>query len=119
MAERSVGRPKIELDSEQVEKLASIGCTVIEIADFFKCSDDTIHRNYAAELDKGRAKLKISLRQMQIDAAQRGNVAMMIWLGKQLLGQVDRAQLDVHKIPDDVFIEEAQRRLKSGSSGSS
>lgn len=66
-------------------------------------------------MDKGRTNLKMSLRQMQLKAAQNGNVAMMIWLGKQLLHQVDRSVIDIAKVPDEVFIEEAKRRLGSGS----
>ena len=32
------GRPRIKIDYEAVEKLASIGCTQEEIADFLGCS---------------------------------------------------------------------------------
>ena len=110
-----MGRPKLDIDPIEVEKLAAIGATVNEMADFFKCDTQTLYNRFSAEMDKGRANLKLSLRQMQLKAAQNGNVVMMIWLGKQMLGQIDRAQLDVHKIPDDIFIQEAQRRLKSGS----
>lgn len=110
-----MGRPKIDIDPDMVLKFAQLGCTVKEIANHFGCTDDTIINRFSEELDKGRANLRMSLRQMQLKSASNGNVAMLIWLGKQMLGQLDRAQLDIHKIPDDVFIEEAQRRLKSGS----
>lgn len=109
-----MARPLKDIDPIEVEKLAGIGATVEEIADFFMCDRNTIYNRFSAQLDKGRADLKLSLRQMQLKAARNGNVVMMIWLGKQMLGQIDRAQLDVHKIPDDIFLEEAQRRLKSG-----
>lgn len=89
-----MARPKLEIDEEQVLKLAQHGCTVEEIADFFECSRDTIHGRFSAELRKGKAELKIGLRNWQIAAAKKGNVAMMIWLGKQLLGQVDKQEVN-------------------------
>jgi len=53
------GRPKkYNIDKDQVEKLASFGCTNVEIAAFFGCSDSTIIRNYAGILTKGREKAK-------------------------------------------------------------
>jgi len=38
---------------------------------------------------KGFTKLTIALRRQQIRVAMKGNVPMLIWLGKQLLGQRD------------------------------
>jgi hypothetical protein len=112
-----MGRKEIEIDSEQVLKLAQIGCKTTEIADWFGVSTDTIDRRFAEQLTKGRVNMQMSLRRKQMDVALGGNIVMLIWLGKQMLGQIDRAQLDVAKIPDEIFLEEAQRRLKSGSSG--
>jgi hypothetical protein len=110
-----MGRPRLKIDAATVEKLAQIGCKNEEIADHFGCSTDTIERRFAGELTKGRADLKMSLRRWQLESAKKGNVVMMIWLGKQILGQIERSQIDVSKIPDDVFLEEAQKRLKSAS----
>lgn len=110
-----MARPKVEIDPELVKQMASWGAKTSEIAGYFACSTDTIERRFAAELTKGRSDLQMSLRQWQLKSAKAGNVAMLIWLGKQMLGQIDRAQLDVAKIPDDLFIEEAKRRLGNGS----
>jgi hypothetical protein len=38
---------------------------------------------------KGCADIKESLRRKQLDIAKAGNVTMLIWLGKQILGQRD------------------------------
>ena len=108
--------PKVpEIDPDLVKQMASWGAKTTEIANYFGVSVSTIDRRFAEELTKGRSNLQMSLRQWQLASAKKGNVAMLIWLGKQMLGQVDRAQLDVAKIPDDLFIEEAQRRLNNGS----
>lgn len=107
-----MGRPLIEIDPIEVTKLAQLGCKNEEMADFLGCSVDTLDRRFAEEIRKGRADLKLSLRRLQIQSAQKGNVVMMIWLGKQMLGQVERSQIDIAKIPDEIFIEEAKRRLE-------
>ena len=37
-----MGRPRIEIDKEEFEKLCDIQCTLTEIAGWFRCSPDTI-----------------------------------------------------------------------------
>jgi len=107
-----MARPKLDIDGELVQKFAQLGCTGEEIANYFGCSTDTIERRFAGEVRKGRSNLRMSLRQWQLKSAERGNVAMMIWLGKQMLGQVERSHIELTKVPDDIFLAEAQRRLE-------
>ena len=38
---RKIGRPLKEIDKVQFEKLCNLQCTLLEIAGFFNCSDDT------------------------------------------------------------------------------
>ena len=48
-------------------------------------------------MTKGRAEVKIRLRQLQWKSADKANVTMQIFLGKNILGQKDRhetAELD-------------------------
>ena len=89
------GRPKIQLDPIQIQKLAAMHCTVEEIAAFFDVSRDTIDRNYAENIAKGKQMGKMKLRDMQLQAAQKGNVAMLIFLGKQYLGQSDKVDQEI------------------------
>jgi hypothetical protein len=84
-----VPRPKLEIDPEQVQKLAMLQCTNVEIASFFNCDEGTIRKRFSDELRKGRESGKISLRRMQWKSCENGNVTMQIWLGKQYLGQSD------------------------------
>ena len=50
--------------------------------------------------DKDKAKLK----ELQWMVAEQGNVQMLIWLGKQYLGQTDRPkESDVKPISEVVF----------------
>jgi hypothetical protein len=89
------GRKPVDVDPEQVEKLAALGCTNLEIASFFNCSDRTIRDKFSENVAKGKEQGKIRLRQLQWQSAQKGNVTMQIWLGKNILGQKDGSTLDV------------------------
>ncbi len=85
-----MARPKkYDIDTEEVQKLAKYGMTNVEIADFFGCDESLIRKSYSEYLTKGRAKMKLRLRQLQWKSAEKGNAVMLIWLGKQMLGQSD------------------------------
>lgn len=85
MANRS-----LDINPEQVQKLAAIGCTDKEIGEIVGCSHDTLTRRFKEQLVIGRANGKASLRRKQWEIALGGNVSMLIWLGKQVLGQSDK-----------------------------
>lgn len=103
------GRPKKRIDRRQVERLARIHCTLPEMAAVLGCSQDTIERNFAESIKKGREEGRRSLRRMQFAAAQKGNVSMLIWLGKQLLGQRDRLEMSNEEL--NAAIERELARL--------
>lgn len=108
------GRPRIVIDMEQFKGLCSIQCTLEEIANWFKCSEDTIERWCKRELKMSFADAyksyssggKISLRRYQFRMAEH-NATMAIWLGKQWLGQTDKQELTV-SASDDETIKEMQ-----------
>lgn len=93
---KKTGRPSIEIDKEQFEKLCGIQCTLVEIASWFSCSPDTIERfvkktykTTFADIYKNFSSYgRISLRRNQFRLAET-NTSMAIWLGKQYLGQRD------------------------------
>jgi hypothetical protein len=94
------GRPRLEIDWDEFDKLAILQCTLKEIAAWFKVSEDTIERrvkekhnkSFAEHLDQRRCPGKTSLRRKQFQVAMSGNVSMLIWLGKQWLGQSDKME---------------------------
>ena len=84
------GRPKVEIDKEQLVKLAKLGANNVEIADCFNCSESVIRKRYSDVLKQARSHLKMRLRQAMIDSAvHKGNVVAQIWLSKNLLGMTD------------------------------
>lgn len=113
-----MGRPRIEIDRGQFEKLCALQCTEEEIAAWFHCSVDTIERwckrEYADEVE-GKATFaeiyktlsvdgKISLRRYQFKMAEH-NVSMAIWLGKQWLGQREQQELIIDRSADETIKE--------------
>ena len=87
-----MARPKKVINIETVESLAGINCTVEEIATVVGCSKDTLERRYATNIKRGRENGRSSLRRMMYAKAKEGNVTMMIWLSKQLLGYTDKVE---------------------------
>lgn len=108
----SMARPKLEIDPKLVERLASIQCTNEEIAAACGCSADTIELRFTGELEKGRARGKRSLRRLQYKRAKAGSDTMLIWLGKNVLGQKDRSEVEhVVSVEYTNELEEARKRV--------
>jgi hypothetical protein len=82
-----VGRDKKVVPPNDVERLAQMGCKDSEIAEWFGIDENTLRYNFSVELLKGKLALSQSLRQAQIKLAMSGNATMLIWLGKNILGQ--------------------------------
>ena len=107
------GRPRFNFSDKLslVRKLASIQCTDEEIAAGLGCSQDTLARGRKREPDldaailEGRANGRMSLRRAQYRKAMERNPAMLIWLGKQVLGQRERADLeDMDEMPEAIEV---------------
>jgi hypothetical protein len=86
------GRPRKILDATRIIKLASNGMTMREIAAFCDVSEDTLRANYSGSIKKGHELRNASLRKRQFDLAMAGNATMLVWLGKQYLGQADKIE---------------------------
>lgn len=92
------GRPRIELDEDLLTRCLEVMCTKEETAHIMGMSPKTLERR-CKELDEGgfdallkrhSSVTKKSLRRAQIDLALKGNHTMLIFLGKQHLGQTDK-----------------------------
>lgn len=104
-----MARPKLVIDGELVRSMAEIQCTQEEIAHVVGCSVDTLSRRGFAEIIKKAAEGgKSSLRRQQWAKAMDGNSTMLIWLGKQYLGQTDKMQSDVRNTSLDALLDEAE-----------
>jgi len=83
------GRRKKVVVPKDVYELASLGCTDRDIARWFDIDENTLRYNFSDIIAKGREDLAHSLRRAQIKLALSGNAVMLIWLGKNILGQSD------------------------------
>ena len=96
-APKPMGRPKIQISKASFENLCAFWCTLDDISGWFDCSPDTIERwckttygeTFADIYKKKAAPGAVSLRRKQFELAQKGNVTLLIWLGKQKLDQRD------------------------------
>jgi hypothetical protein len=100
MAERGT---RAEIDLSELEKLCMLHCTDQELADWFGVTTRTIERRrtepeFAAVMERGRSKGKISLRRAQMKLVEQGNAVMSIFLGKQWLGQVDQVSHEINLV---------------------
>jgi hypothetical protein len=85
---RVVGRNKVVIPEEQVAQLAQYHCTNKEMADFFDVPLQTFVDNFRDIITKNRIITKQRLRKAQLDLAlNKHDRVMLIWLGKQMLGQ--------------------------------
>tara|TARA_R110001606_G_C15316121_1_gene644165 strand:- start:989 stop:1339 length:351 start_codon:yes stop_codon:yes gene_type:complete len=84
-----LGKPPIELDTNQIARLASIQCSVREIASVMGVCKDVIYNNFMDAVNEGREKGKVSLRRRQWEVADEGDTRMLIHLGKHWLDQRD------------------------------
>jgi hypothetical protein len=101
------GRPAFELSDTDFDKLINmirIQCTQEEICGIFGVTDKTLNVALNKRGEPGFSELykkhqdegKASLRRAQWKAAQDGNPTMLVWLGKQNLGQRDKQEIE-HK----------------------
>src|SRR5271154_1862075 len=92
------GRPPKEIDLTVVERAAGIGCTVEEIAAVCGVAKSTFYEHMERDdtiemaIDRGKQTGRATLRRMQWKGANDGNPTMLIWLGKQMLGQKDKIE---------------------------
>jgi hypothetical protein len=108
-----MARPKIEIDAETVKKLAALNCSMEEIGHIVGCSVDTLERRFAEAIKEGRSHGKVSLKRKMYDTAIAGNVTMMIWLSKNLLGYTDKIETkEVSKEDTKSLVEEAKKLTK-------
>lgn len=74
--------------------MALCGAYNTEIAEFCGCSVDTLTNRFSDILTKSRAGLRVKLRRAQMKLALSGNATMLIWLGKNMLDQSDKVEID-------------------------
>lgn len=115
-----MARPLTDIDWQQVDKMCEIHCTGEEQASILGVDYDTL--NAACKRDKGigfsdyfkqkSSGGKMSLRRRQFTSAMDGNTTMLVWLGKNWLGQSDMPEPEPQDLPP-IVIERADEANKA------
>jgi hypothetical protein len=114
---------KSNIDWVRVDELLQKQCSGQGIASLLGISDTTLYNR--CKIDKGLSFLLYSekkkgegkelLREKQYDLAMKGNVPLLIWLGKQYLDQKDKSEVEQTNInpeEDKRLIAEVDRIKK-------
>ena len=95
-------KPHAVIDYKTLDKLCGIQCTGEECAAVLGMDYDTLNKGLKREGHGGftdyfaqkSANGKASLRRKQYEVANSGNPTMLIWLGKQWLGQSEKQEVE-------------------------
>lgn len=102
------GRPEAVITFKELRKLAAFGMTREEMADFLGVSRITLYNHIQKYPDlelaiaEGSGKMAMSIKRKQYNLAKKGNPAMLIWVGKQHLGQKDKIETVDNPLPPKV-----------------
>lgn len=109
---------------KQIEGLAAINCTWVEVAAVTGIPERTARRKFGDAYAKGRENGKASLKRKMWETAMGGNVTMMIWLSKQMLGYTDKQETNttiknkeeiekLSKLPTPELVIEAKKEIEN------
>jgi predicted nucleic-acid-binding Zn-ribbon protein len=100
-------RPLTVIDWKQVDLMCAVQCTGEEMASILGIHYDTLATackrekgcTFSEYFEQKRSTGKMSLRRQQFTIAMKGNPTMLVWLGKNWLGQTDKVEtINEHKI---------------------
>ena len=103
---QAMPRKKINIDWKKVDKMLQAGCTGTEVAASLGIHDHTLYKrcetdNKISFSDYSAAKRASGdrlLKMKQMDLAMQGDKTMLIWLGKQRLGQSNKLETKVEDV---------------------
>jgi hypothetical protein len=74
-----------------------------------RAHDDPVIRGI---IEKERDEARASVRRKQYELAMAGDRTMLVWLGKNWLGQKDRTETDIHAEVEGPFILQFDKRYE-------
>lgn len=83
-----------------IDGVLQFGATLIDCSELCQVAEDTIQRHikkrfgvtFSEYRNKKMGKMRMKLLQKQYECAMNGNTALLIFLGKQYLGQSDKVE---------------------------
>lgn len=92
-------RPPMDIDVEKLKELLAVNMPVRRIAHYFNCTPETLYNKFRDLIVNSNVEYEYKLRLAQLKAANDGNPTMLIWLGKQVLGQTDEQKVTLEQKP--------------------
>ena len=103
---KNVGRKPANIEWEKVEKMAMAGSNGQQISSSIGIHYDTLVKRCKKDMPDGISEISEYLRtkrekgndllhRKQFDLALKGDRSMLIWLGKQRLGQSEKKEMEV------------------------
>jgi len=107
------GRKPTKIDQGRFEGMVTFGATCLDCANEFNCTEESIVRyvkrtygtNFVEFSNKKRGTVRMKLRHKQIQLALEGSVPLLIWCGKQYLGQSDKIEQSIDQAPTRLIID--------------
>ena len=105
-------------DWSKLDAILQYGAKMSDAADIMDVHPDTVAKKiktkfkmtYPEYRNKKMSKVRVGLAQKQVEVAMSGNVSMLIWLGKQWLGQRDQHDIET-KNENKIVIEKQDDKL--------
>lgn len=114
------GRPKAEINWDEVGDLLKKGCSGADIAASIGVDDHTLYDRCQSDLglmfsaysQQMKAKGDAMIHKAQFESAVVDkDKAMLIWLGKQRLGQRDKSEVETKNLNIEMTREEREQEL--------
>lgn len=106
------------VDEDKLRELAEAGCSNAEMAAILGVDVSTLTHHWRGIIEECRAKLGLTVRQLQIKRAKSGDTPMLIWLGKQILKQSDKittvSKISLEGMTDDELEQLDQLLISDG-----
>lgn len=114
------GRPAAIIDWKAVDRLLQAGCTGVQIAARLGIHAETLYDNckrehksdFSVYSQQKKEHGETLLHEQQFALAMKGNLGMLVWLGKQRLGQKERSANE-----NEVLVKVLQTEVVIRSSG--
>ena len=91
---KSLRKGVVVVSEEEVRMLARLHCPLTDMVKYFDVPKTTLVTHFKPVIDEEKERTKQKLRAKQLDEAYNGNTTLLIWLGKQMLGQTDNGPKD-------------------------
>jgi|ERR1019366_4231258 hypothetical protein len=126
MAALGKGKETAKINKSELEDLMKFYLSEDEVMDWFDIKVQTLRRYIKKEFgctfdslrEKSFVRTRVAIKRAQIKKALSGDNTMLIWCGKQYLGQVERTEIHLGKVPDDMLRAEVEKRVNAAKASS-